>query len=64
MIYEFECIQCLNKIEIIQKIKDPPPLCSRCSATTPMKKLISLSSFQLLGEGWAKDLYTKHSKNK
>lgn len=53
--YEFECIQCANKIELIQKVKEDPPVCS-CGAGK-MKKLISRTSFILKGTGWYKTDY-------
>ena len=52
-----ECPACGNKVELIQRVKDPNPVCS-CGAG-PMKKLISKTSFILRGSGWAKDLYVK-----
>lgn len=61
--YEMECQSCGNKLEILQKVKDPNPDCS-CGAGS-MKKLISKTSFSLKGDGWARDLYTKRPvKNK
>lgn len=64
MVYEMECQTCGNKVEVIQKVKDPNPDCSSCGAG-PMKKLISRTSFSLRGEGWFRDGYTKRpSKNK
>ena len=63
MVYEFECVVCGNKTEIMQKVKDPNPDCSCGSGQ--MKKLISRSSFSLRGDCWGFDGYTKRSvKNK
>jgi len=55
-LYEFEC-DCGNKVEVIQKVKDPPPSCRICSKD--MKKYISRTSFILKGEGWFRDGYSK-----
>lgn len=55
--YEFECIHCANKIEIVQKVHDSVPICKFCDKE--MKKLIGKTNFILRGEGWGKDLYCK-----
>lgn len=58
-----ECPSCGNKIELLQKVRDPNPVCSSCG--TEMKKLISRTSFILKGENWFRDGYTKRpTKNK
>ena len=55
-IYEFECTRCKNVIEVLQKISDPPiEKCEKCGGK--MKKLISNTSFRLLGGGWYKTDY-------
>lgn len=61
MIYEYEC-EVHGTFEHTQSIKDPPlakcPKCEEEGLDTPApKKLISLSSFQLVGGGWARDNY-------
>lgn len=65
-IYEYQCTQCRGKTEVIQKYEDPAPdVCPHCQGRSPnedqpiMVRLISSSSFQLEGGGWAKDLYGK-----
>ncbi len=61
-IYEYECEECHDIIEVCQSISDAPlSTCSSCSG--PLKKLISMSSFQLKGGGWYADGYTGSSKN-
>jgi len=61
--YDFECAFCGNKVELIQRVKDPCPPCS-CGAGD-MKKLISRTSFVLKGDGWFRDGYVKRpTKNK
>ena len=73
-IYEYECQKCGNKFEKIGKFNSPNPVCTlatptldknlleRCDGET--KKLISRSSFQLKGEGWHRDGYTKSNTTK
>ena len=68
-LYEYECTKCGHKFEKIVKFDSPNPICiialptehekmlERCDGET--KKLISKSNFQLKGEGWYKDGYTK-----
>jgi len=59
-IYEYECTKCGRIVEAIQKVNDTPPECHG-----PMKKLISNSSFRLLGKGWyATDYKDKKKPNK
>tara|TARA_B100002003_G_scaffold232644_1_gene244664 strand:- start:998 stop:1390 length:393 start_codon:yes stop_codon:yes gene_type:complete len=51
-IYEYQCGNCDNKLEALQKISDDPltqcPACDR----QELKKLISAASFRLKGSGW------------
>ena len=73
-LYEYQCEQCGHKFEKIVKFSSPDPLCTvalptetegileRCDGKT--KKLISKSNFQLKGEGWYKDGYTKNKPTK
>jgi putative FmdB family regulatory protein len=50
-IYEYECQQCHQTTEAMQKFSDPPLTeCPSCSG--PLKKMISQSSFHLKGTGW------------
>lgn len=56
-IYEFKCEQCGRKIERIQRISQDPPACPAEPEHGPMVRLISRSSFELKGGGWAKDGY-------
>ncbi len=49
-IYEYECPKC-GVFEAMQKITDPPlKRCPTCKSR--VRKLVSLSSFQLKGSGW------------
>jgi len=50
-IYEYECAQCGQVEEVIQKFSDKPlKKCPRCSGK--LHRLISQSSFHLKGTGW------------
>jgi len=50
-IYEYECTECGEKCEVIQKFKDKPlKTCPECGGR--MHKLISHSTFILKGSGW------------
>lgn len=59
-IYEYRCEACGKEQEKLQKMDDSPPPCEHEGCTKrgePMKRLISRSSFELLGGGWARDGY-------
>jgi putative FmdB family regulatory protein len=57
-IYEYECTDCGDVIEVIQKISARAPgRCEKCSGK--LKKKISLTSFQLKGGGWYSDGYSE-----
>jgi putative FmdB family regulatory protein len=61
-IYEYECTSCCNVFEIVQRMtEDPLTNCPDCSG--PVKKLVSMSSFQLKGGGWYADGYSSKSSN-
>ncbi len=50
-VYEYECQQCNQITEAMQKFSDPPlTKCPCCSGH--LKKLISQSAFHLKGSGW------------
>lgn len=50
-VYEYECQQCRQITEALQKFSDPPlTQCPHCSGT--LRKLISQSAFHLKGSGW------------
>jgi len=66
-IYEYECQNCGHVIEKLSKHDDPAPICineietqvsgalERCAGET--KKIVSLNTFHLKGQGWYKDGY-------
>ncbi|MBU0728374.1 MAG: zinc ribbon domain-containing protein [Proteobacteria bacterium] len=61
-LYEYQCQSCENVIEILQSISDEPETtCPDCSGD--LKKLISMSSFQLKGGGWYSEGYSSAPKN-
>jgi putative FmdB family regulatory protein len=56
-VYEYECKECNKVFEVQQKMADRPlSNCPDCQA--PIKKLMSMSSFQLRGGGWYADGYS------
>jgi putative FmdB family regulatory protein len=58
-IYEYQCTSCGRKLEVMQKITDEPlKRCPTCKGQ--LRRLISLTSFQLKGNGW----YATDYKNK
>jgi putative FmdB family regulatory protein len=57
-IYEYECEGCGQKIEVFQKMGEPPlERCEACQGR--LVKLISNCSFQLKGTGWYLTDYKK-----
>ncbi|MDR3204720.1 MAG: zinc ribbon domain-containing protein [Deltaproteobacteria bacterium] len=57
-IYEFECSDCHQVTEAMQKFSDQPlTVCPRCGGH--LSKLISMNSFQLKGGGWYATDYAK-----
>ena len=59
-IYEYQCQSCEDVIEKWQSLSDEPmATCPSCSG--PLKKIISMSSFQLKGGGWFADGYSSNS---
>jgi len=59
-IYEYKCSQCAKKLEIIQRVSDPPlQSCPDCSGK--LEKLLSQSSFHLKGTGWYVTDYARKS---
>ena len=59
-LYEYECTQCGQVEEALQKFSDKPlKKCRQCSGS--LRKLISNSSFHLKGTGWYVTDYAKKS---
>lgn len=60
-VYEYECSGCKKIFEIQQRLADAPvSVCPECGGD--VKKLISMSSFQLKGGGWYTDGYSAQGK--
>ncbi len=58
-IYEYECSQCHQTSDALQKVNDPAPeTCPRCGAQNTLSRLLSRTSFVLKGGGWHADLYS------
>jgi putative FmdB family regulatory protein len=50
-LYEYQCLNCGKKTEVIQKFDDAPlAVCPSCGGE--VKKLISSPAFQFKGTGW------------
>jgi putative FmdB family regulatory protein len=61
-VYEYECKDCNKVFEVNQKIADEPlSNCPDCQS--PVRKLVSMSSFQLKGGGWYADGYASKSSS-
>ena len=61
-LYEYACQKCGERIEIIQKLSDPPYThCPKCSGE--MRKLISSPAIQFKGSGFYKTDYATPSKS-
>jgi len=59
-LYEYQCTECGEIEEAIQKFSDAPlTVCRHCSGK--LNKLISQSSFHLKGTGWYVTDYSKKS---
>ena len=62
-VYEYECSGCEKVFELQQRIADPPlRVCPECGGQ--VRKLISMSSFQLKGSGWYSDGYSNGVNDK
>ncbi len=56
-VYEYECPACEKVLEVQQRMSDEPlSSCPDCGGA--VKKLLSMSSFQLKGGGWYSDGYS------
>lgn len=60
--YEFSCIKCDSRIELVKSIHDESlPVCCEpgCDGNVTMERIISASNFHLKGLGWAAEGYSK-----
>ena len=59
-LYEYQCEKCGERVEIIQKMTDPPySHCPKCSGN--MRKLFSSPAIQFKGSGFYKTDYPSSS---
>jgi len=59
-LYEYACKSCGNRMELLQRMGDPPPAaCPACGGE--VKKLISAAAVQFKGSGWYVTDYAKGS---
>lgn len=61
-VYEYECDSCGKVFEVQQRMADAPLTdCPECEGK--LKKVVSMSSFQLKGGGWYADGYASARKD-
>ncbi len=61
-IYEYSCMACGHKFELVQKMSDiASSVCPKCG-TDNVEKMISAGAFHLKGSGWYADGYSKDTK--
>ena len=59
-LYEYQCQQCSERVELIQRMSDPPfGHCPKCGGD--MKKLFSSPAIQFKGSGFYKTDYASSS---
>ncbi len=62
-LFEYECRQCSERVELIQNFSDAPPThCTKCGGE--MKKLFSSPAIQFKGSGFYKTDYGAKSESK
>ncbi len=57
-LYDYRCHTCQLTTEMLRSRSDAPPTCDGCGLLLE-RLMVQKSSFQLKGDGWAKDLYAK-----
>jgi putative FmdB family regulatory protein len=63
-LFEYYCATCDKTLELLQKKGEgTPDKCPDCDAANSLTKQIALSSFQLKGSGWYKDLYSSKKED-
>jgi len=63
-IYEFECANCGNRFDRLQKLSDPDPtVCPTCGAERVSRRLTA-PAFRLSGSGWYETDFKKDGDKK
>jgi putative FmdB family regulatory protein len=60
-IYEYQCNQCKQRLEVIQNLSDPAARCPSCDVE--MRKLLSAPAIQFKGSGFYKTDYPSSSSS-
>ena len=61
-IYEFQCDDCNDVLDALQKVSDKPLVdCPECGKTS-LRRLISAPNFRLKGEGWYETDFKKENR--
>jgi putative FmdB family regulatory protein len=50
-IYNFECPKCFSFEEVVQRLKDPAPVCQTTDCDTVMRKIPTAASFAFVTKG-------------
>ena len=58
-LYEYQCEECGNRFEVIQKFSDPPVETCRVCGKGPVQRLLSSPAIQFKGSGWYITDYAK-----
>ncbi len=62
--YEYQCTNCGQKLEALQKISDEPLTeCPACQKPA-LKKLVTAAAFRLKGSGWYETDFKNSGKEK
>ena len=63
-IYEFECTECRERFDRLQKLSDPDPeSCPTCGASK-VRRRVTAPSFRLAGSGWYDTDFKKGDEKK
>jgi putative FmdB family regulatory protein len=61
-IYEYECVSCKHRVEVTQKVNDPPlKKCGRCGKK--LNRVFSASGLMFKGTGWYVTDYSQKMKS-
>ena len=56
-IYQYSCLECKAKFELIRRMDSDPNQCPKCGAKSALSRIPSASNFHLSGSGWHKTDY-------